>query len=39
MEIIDMVIFYEILSRLKEIMIIGKRRMKRISGVGEYVIV
>lgn len=39
MEIIDMVIIYEILSRLREIMIVGIRRMKRISGVGECVIV
>lgn len=39
MEIIDMVIFYEILSRLREIMIVGIRRMKRIGGVGECVIV
>ena len=34
-----MFIFCESLSRLKEIMIVGIRRMKRISGVGEYVIV
>lgn len=33
-----MVIIYEILSRLREIMIVGIRRMKRISGVGECVI-
>ena len=34
-----MVIIYEILSRLREIMIVGIRRMKRIGGVGECVIV
>lgn len=34
-----MVIIYEILSRLREIMIVGIRRMKRISGVGVCVIV
>lgn len=34
-----MVIFYEIFSRLREIMIVGIRRMKRIGGVGECVIV
>lgn len=39
MEIIDMVIFYDILSRLRETMIVGIRRMKRIGGVGECVIV
>ena len=39
MEIIDMVIIYEILSRVRETMIVGIRRMKRISGVGECVIV
>lgn len=39
MEIIDIVIFYDILSRLREIMIVGIKRMKRIGGVGECVIV
>lgn len=37
-EIIDMVIIYEILSRLREIIIVDTRRMKRISGLGECVI-
>ncbi len=33
-----MVIIYEILSRLREIIIVDTRRMKRISGLGECVI-
>lgn len=38
-EIIEMVIIYVILSKLGEMMSVGIRRMKRISGVGEWVIV
>lgn len=38
-EIIEMVIIYAILSKLGEMMSVGIRRMKRISGVGEWVIV
>lgn len=38
-EIIEMVIIYAILSKLGEMMSVGIRRMKRISGVGEWGIV
>lgn len=38
-EIIEMVIIYAILSKLREMMSVGIRRMKRISGVGEWGIV
>ena len=38
-EIIEMVIIYAIFSKLREMMSVGIRRMKRISGVGEWGIV